>query len=103
MNTPKTVHSSYVWKECIYAVSVFIECKNYINVSVKSLLALNALRDIYALAIHNIKLSRERQESQFLTYPIPEFYVGDNVLIIYHLSDVWDPKYYVVCVIGCQL
>ena len=32
----------------------------------KSLLALDDLRDIYALAIHNIKASKERQENQFL-------------------------------------
>ena len=47
----------------------------------KSLLAHDALRDINALAIHNIKLSRGRQPNQFLTYPVPEFDVGDKVLV----------------------
>ena len=44
----------------------------------KSLLALNALRDVYAVAIHNIKLSRERQVNQISTYPVPEFLVEDK-------------------------
>ena len=43
----------------------------------ESLLALDALRDIYALAFHNIKLSKEKQVDKFPAYPIPEFNVED--------------------------
>ena len=59
----------------------------------KSLLVLDTLRDIYALAFHNIKLSREKEEDTFLTYPIPEFNVGDKVLVRNHTRNVWDLKY----------
>ena len=59
----------------------------------KSLLALDALRDIYALAIHNIKLAMKNQESQFFTYPVPEFLVRDMVLLRNHVLGVWDMKY----------
>ena len=47
----------------------------------KSLLAADALRDIYALAIHSIKVSRKRQEHKFPTYGIPELYVEDKALV----------------------
>ena len=47
----------------------------------KSLLTLEALQDILALAIYNIKFSRERQKDKFLTYPDAEFLVGDNLLV----------------------
>ena len=61
-------------------------------------------KELYALAIHNIKLSREREENQFPTYPVP--HVGDKVLARNHFRNVWDPKYdvlyLVVCVIGWQ-
>ena len=59
----------------------------------KSLHDLIALRDIYALAIKNIKLSRERQMDLFMTYPIPECNAGDKVLVRYPMMDVWNPKY----------
>ena len=64
----------------------------------KSPLALDALRDVYALAIHNIKLARERQGSWLPSYPVIKFYVGDKVLIT-----KYDIAYHVVCVIGCKL
>ena len=40
----------------------------------KSLLDLDILRDINALSIHNIRLARERQEYQFLTYHVHGFH-----------------------------
>ena len=46
----------------------------------RHLLVLDALRNVCALAIHNIKLPKERLAVQFLTYPTPEFNVGDKVL-----------------------
>ena len=59
---------------------------------------------IYTLAIYNFKLSRDTQEIQFMTYPVPKFFVGDNVLVRIHTRDIWDPKYdvayYVVHVMG---
>ena len=58
----------------------------------KSLLAVDALRDIYALTIHNIKLSGERQEHEFLTYPVTEFHVGNKMFIRNHVGDEWDTK-----------
>ena len=39
----------------------------------RRLLALDALREIWALAMHNNNLSREREENQFLIYPVPDF------------------------------
>ena len=73
----------------------------------KSLLALDALWDIYALAIDNIELSIERQGYMFLTYIVPELNVGDKVLVRNHTRDVWDPKYdavyCMVWVMGRQL
>ena len=73
----------------------------------ESLLPLDALGHIYALAIHIIKLSQERKASQFPTYPIPKFHVGGKVLARNHTRDVWDPQYDVaycmVCVMGWQL
>ena len=59
----------------------------------ESLLVLDAPSDMYALVIHNIKLSRKRQSDTFMTYPIPEFNVGDKVLIRNHTRDTWDLKY----------
>ena len=38
-------------------------------------------------------MSRERQEDKFLTCPVPEFHVGDKVLVRNHTKEVWDPKY----------
>ena len=75
----------------------------------KSFLALDAPRDIYALTIHNIKLSRYRQEKgcQFSAYHVPEFHIVTKVLVRNHTRDVWDPKYnvayHVVCVMGWQM
>ena len=43
------------------------------------LLVLNALRDVYALGIHNIGLSRKKQADKFPTYLVPEFNVGNSV------------------------
>ena len=51
----------------------------------KSLLALDALWDIYALMIN---LARERQEDRFLTYHAPNVLVGDSILVRYHTRDV---------------
>ena len=45
----------------------------------QSLLALDNLRDVYALAIHNTKLSRERWTDLFMTYPILEFNVAEKL------------------------
>ena len=47
----------------------------------RSLLALDILRDTYALAALNLRLARERQEEQFKTHEIPDFVVGDLVLL----------------------
>ena len=47
----------------------------------------------YALTIHSIKLSKEDQEDKFLMFTVPEFHVGDKVLVRSHTRDVWDPKY----------
>ena len=62
---------------------------------------------IYALVIHNNKLSRERQSDMFLTYYIPEFHVADKVLVRNHARDMWDSKYdfthHVIWVMGQQL
>ena len=44
----------------------------------KSLLTLDTLRDIFALAIHNIKLYRERQQDNFLINPVPKYLVYDK-------------------------
>ena len=35
----------------------------------------------------------ERQESKFLTYPVPEHLVSDKVLVRNYTRDMWDPKY----------
>ena len=59
----------------------------------KSFLTVDALRDINILAIHNITLSRDRQDDQFLTYPIPEFFVEDIVLTRNHTREMCSPKY----------
>ena len=47
-----------------------------------SILALDALRDIYALALYNIKLSCGRQESQFMTYYVLGSLIRDYILEI---------------------
>ena len=59
----------------------------------RSLLALDILRDTYALAAHNLRLARERQEEQFKTHEISDFVVGDLVLLQNHVRGPWDPKY----------
>ena len=70
----------------------------------ESHLVVEALRDMYALATHNILVSRERQENQFQTYHVPELHIRDKVLVSSHIRDVWNPKYNaaycVVCVMG---
>ena len=73
----------------------------------KSILALDALSDIYALAMQNIELSRERQADKFLMYPMPNYNVQNKMLVSNHRRDVQDLKYdvtySVVQVIGGQL
>ena len=59
----------------------------------KNLFATDAFWDIYALVTHNIKLSRGRQMDKFPTYPMPEFYVGDRVLVRNQTRDKWNLKY----------
>lgn len=59
----------------------------------RGLLALDVLRGVYALAIHNLKLARERQEDEFKTSPLPDYVVGDLVLVRKHVRSQWDPKY----------
>ena len=59
----------------------------------KSSLALDAVQDIYALAIYNIKQSRQRQGNKFLPYPIPQFCIRDKVLVRNHTIDILDQKY----------
>ena len=58
----------------------------------KSHFVLDALQDIYALVIHNIKLCREKQEDKFLTYCVSKAHVGDKVLVRNHTTDVWNLK-----------
>ena len=48
----------------------------------KTLLDLDAFRDMYTPAIHISKLTRKTQESQFLKHSVSEFLVRDNVLVI---------------------
>ena len=62
----------------------------------KNLHALDAPRDIYVLASHVTKLSRETQVDRFLMYPVPKLNVGDKVLVRTHTGDVWNSKYDVV-------
>ena len=73
----------------------------------KSLFALDAFQDLYALTTHNIKLSREGLADKLLTYPIPEFNGGDKVIVRNHTRHVWDPKcdvtYRVVWVLGRKM
>ena len=52
----------------------------------KSIFALDALRNIYALVLSHTKLPRERWEDRFLTYPIPKLNVGDKILVRSHLE-----------------
>ena len=66
----------------------------------KGLLTLDVVRGIYALAIHNIKLSRGREADMLLTYPLPEFNAGDKVLVRNHTRDVWDLKYNVAYIVA---
>ena len=61
----RKVHFPYVWKRCIYPLVQLLKLKcTYVGKS-KSLHALDALLDIYQLAIPNIKLSREKQMIYF--------------------------------------
>ena len=71
----------------------------------KSLFALDVLQDIYALLIHNIELSRERQENQFdICCTLIHCW---RQSIRKHTGHVWDPKYdiayHVVCIMWQQL
>ena len=68
----------------------------------KSLLALDVLGNISALAIHNIKLYRQTRELVSDISPILEFSVGDKVLVRNHMRHVWDPKYDVVYCVVCD-
>ena len=73
----------------------------------KSFLALDALRDIFTLAIHNIRSAIERQWISFWHIWYLDFMLEKNLLIRNHVRDVWDPKYdvanCVICVVGSQL
>ena len=53
--------------------------------------SLDGLWDSSVLVIHYILLPRERWADKFLTYPIPEFNVADEVLVRNHTWDVWNP------------
>ena len=48
---------------------------------------------MYMLVIHNIKISRKRQVKQSITHPVPEFQIGNKVLVRNHSRDLWDPIY----------
>ena len=64
----------------------------------RSLLVLDALRDIQVLAIHDIRRQEnigERQENQFLTFPVPAFHVEEN----YSLEIMGSP---VICCLSCD-
>ena len=79
-------------------------CFSNLELLSKSLHVLDVFRDISTLVMHDSKLSRERDANQYPTYPVPEFNVGDKVLVQNHISDVLNPQYdfayHVVCVIG---
>ena len=110
----KHVSSELAWEEVVHMI---ITAYNFVPnehsklsvlfLNITSLFALDAFRDVYALAIHNIKLPRERQAEKFLMHSIPKFNVGDKVLVRNHTRDVWELKYdvvyYVVWVMGTQL
>ena len=46
--------------------------------------------------IYNINLSREIQEDKFMTYTVPEFNMGNKLLLRNCTGDVWDSTYGVV-------
>ena len=98
---------SHIRERCIHVIMQLLNPKIRYMSDDKCSLALHDLRDIHALAIHIIKCSRDRQENQFLTYPISEFHAGDKVFIGKHVRNVWDSEYdvayCVVCVMGWQL
>ena len=58
----------------------------------KNLLTLNGFSDIYALAIQNIKLSKDTQTSLWHILYL-NFNVGDKVLDRNRTRDVWNLKY----------
>ena len=63
----------------------------------KNFLALDVVWDIYALLVHNIRLSRQRQEERFLAYPVIESPAADIVLFRNHM---WNLKYAIAfCVV----
>ena len=73
-------------------ISVVAEYKIRCIGNENSILAMDVLCDIYTLVICNIKFSRERHENKFLTCPVLEFHVGEEVLVRNLTIDVWDPK-----------
>ena len=65
----------------------------------KSLHAVDAVWDVYALVIYNIKLSRERQAEKFVTYPVPELNVW-RPSVRNHTKDICELKYKIAyCVV----
>ena len=67
-------------------------------------LLLRLLQKCMPPAIHNIKLSQEKQEDQFPPYPVLEILGADKVLARNHTKNVLDPKccivYPIVCAVG---
>ena len=68
-------------KRCIYTISTKRLNPKLGYVGNKSPFVLDVVWDIYALAIHNIKLSKDKETNKLLTYSVPEFNVIDKVLV----------------------
>ena len=71
MSFQKKVHFPHLWTRCAYAAGSIVESKTRFMGNEKSLLTLDAFTDTYALVIHKMQPSRDRQRNQFPTYPMP--------------------------------
>ena len=58
-----------------------------------SFLCLESLHTAYALAANKIRLTHDWQNEIFDHHIMPDFKVGNTVLLGNHISSVWDPKY----------
>ena len=93
MNTEKRVHSSWCSGGMYMPLMQLLNPKIRYMIDDRISLALDILRDINGLGIHQIKLSQEKQAEQCPSYTIPGSYACNNVFVRNHTGDMWDPKY----------
>ena len=71
---------------CISLLQLKLKYKNEIN-EMNKVSCFESLSAAYALAAHNMKVTHEQLYEHFDNHPVPEFKVGDVILVMLSASD----------------